>query len=229
MVSLYAGTSGFSYPAWRGVFYPEKLAGPRMLAYYAERLNGVELNGTFYRTPPATSLAKWAAETPPGFKLCFKAHRGLTYSAAAFDKVGLARDLGLRLAAVGERLGPVLLQFPPTRERDPVLLDGVLEALGVRAAVEFRHESWLRPDVYSVLRRHGAAMVVTDGEKWPVAPRLELGPVAYYRLRRVGYEASLLERWRRDLRAEAAEREVHVYFRHEAQAPAWAKYLLGDG
>jgi uncharacterized protein YecE (DUF72 family) len=226
MSTLYAGTSGFSYPAWRGVFYPEKLGGSRMLAYYAERLNGVELNGSFYRTPPAASLAKWVAETPGGFRLCFKAHRGLTYSAAAFDKLGLATDMGRHLASAGDRLGPVLVQFPPTRERDPALLDGVLEALGLRAAVEFRHESWLRPDVYEVLRGHGAALVVTDGEKWPVAPRMELGPMAYYRLRRAAYERGELERWRRELRAEAAGREVHAYFRHEPQAPAWARFLL---
>lgn len=227
-VTLYAGTSGFSYPAWKGVFYPAGLAGSRMLGYYAERLNGVELNGSFYRTPPEVTLAGWAAQTPDGFRFCLKAHRALTYSGPAFDKEGVARQVAPHLGAMGPRLGPVLLQFPPVAHRDPALLDRLLAALGLRAAVEFRHESWFAPDVTDVLRAHGAALVVTDQEKWPRAPRMELGGLAYYRLRRE-YDAAALARWRRELRAEAAGREeVHVYFRHDALAPGWASSILGS-
>ena len=197
-----------------------------MLAYYAGRLNGVELNGSFYRTPPAGAMARWAADTPAGFRFCLKAHRGLTYSALAFDKEGLARDVGRRLGALGPRLGPLLLQFPPGRERDPGLLDRLLQALGLRAAVEFRHESWFAEDVYAVLRAHEAALVVTDQDKWPRAPRLELSGLAYYRLRR-DYDEAALETWRRELHAEAAAREeLHVYFRHGVEAPARAARLL---
>jgi uncharacterized protein YecE (DUF72 family) len=225
---LYAGTSGFSYQSWRGVFYPAGLPPGRMLAYYAERLNGVELNGSFYRTPPATTLARWAGETPAGFRFSLKAHRALTYSGDAFDREGLARDVGPRLAELGPRLGPVLLQLPPTRQRDPALLDRLLVALGLPAAVEFRHESWFAEDVYAVLRARGAALVVTDQEKWPRAPRVEVSPVAYYRLRR-DYDRPALERWRRELRAEAAAcDEVHVYFRHEPEAPARAAHILEE-
>ena len=227
MGTLYAGTSGFSYPAWRGVFYPAGLAGAKMLRYYAERLNGVELNGSFYRTPPESTLAKWAGETPEGFRFCLKAHRGLTYSGPAYDKEGLARHVIPPLASLGGHLGPVLLQFPPVAPRDPALLDRLLAALGLPAAVEFRHDSWFAPDVGAILRAHGAALVVTDQEKWPRAPRMDLGGLAYYRLRRE-YDGAALERWRRDLRAEAAAREeVHVYFRHDPRAPAWASSILG--
>ena len=158
---LYAGTSGFSYPAWRGVFYPERLPASRMLAFYAERLNGVELNGSFYRTPPEGTMASWAGQVPPQFRFCLKAARGMTYSGDAFDRAGLAREVGSRLGQLGARLGPVLLQFPPTRQHDPALLDRLLSALDRRAAVELRHESWFREDVYAVLRTHGAALVVT--------------------------------------------------------------------
>src|SRR5262249_52123843 len=146
-------------------------------------------------------------DTPPdGFRFCLKAHRGLTYSAAAFDKEGLARETGRRLAELGTRLGPVLVQFPPTRERDPGLLDRLLAALDLRAAVEFRHESWFADEVYAVLRAHGAALVVTDQEKWPRAPRVEVSGLAYYRLRR-DYDRSELDEWRRELIAEAAARD----------------------
>ena len=199
-----------------------------MLQHYAERLNGVELNGSFYRTPPAETLEAWAEQTPAHFRLCFKAHRGLTYSAEAFDKEGLARELGDRLRLLGPRLGPVLVQFPPTRACDPGLLDRVLRALALRAAVEFRNESWFSEEVYEVLRAHRAALVVTDQDRWPAAPRLRLSSFAYYRLRQ-RYDARGLERWRRELRAETEEREeVHAYFRHEPEAPAWAARLLED-
>jgi len=193
-----------------------------MLAYYSERLRGVELNGSFYRTPPETTLLKWAEGTPGDFRFCMKGHRGLTYSADAFDRVGLARIIGERLAPLAGRLGPVLLQFPPARQRNVALLDGLLEALGHRAAAEFRHESWFDDETYRVLRSHQAALVVTDEEKWPKAPFVELGPVAYFRLRR-GYTPRSLAPWIETLRAAlASHEEVHVYFKHDPQAPRLA-------
>ena len=133
---LFAGTSGFSYATWKGKFYPATLAGSKMLGYYAERLNGVELNGSFYRTPPESTLLNWAAQTSPGFRFCMKANRGLTYSAEAFDRVGLARIFTQRIELLAERLGPVLLQFPPTRQKNLALLDSLLTALARVAAVE---------------------------------------------------------------------------------------------
>jgi uncharacterized protein YecE (DUF72 family) len=197
-----------------------------MLGFYADHLNGVELNGSFYRTPPPATLAGWTATVPEHFRFCFKAHRGLTYSGDAFDREGLAREVGRRLGDLDSRLGPVLVQFPPTRLADPGLLERILAALGVRAAVEFRHDSWFNEDVYGVLRRQQAALVVTDQEKWPRAPRLELSGFAYYRLRR-DYDSAALERWRRELRAECEGREeVHVYFRHDPESPARAVRLL---
>ena len=197
-----------------------------MLEFYARHLNGVELNGSFYRTPPPSTLTGWAEAVPPSFRFCFKAHRGLTYSGERFDREGMAREVGGRLAELGPRLGPVLLQFPPTRLVDPGHLERILLALEVRAAVEFRHESWVRDDVYEVLRSHGAALVVTDQDKWPAAPRLDLASFGYYRLRR-DYDSSALERWRRELLDECqGKEELHVYFRHDPEAPARAARLL---
>jgi len=223
---LYAGASGFSYAAWRGVFYPERLAGARMLAHYAARLNAVELNGSFYRTPPESTLRGWAESTPPGFRFCLKGNRGLTYSAAAFDKVGLARNLASHLHVLGERLGPLLLQFPPVRKRDPGLLDALLEALGLPVAAEFRDESWFAAETYSALERRGAALVVTDEEKWPQAPLRRTAPFAYYRLRR-DYDAEQLAAWRERLTGELAHQDaVYAFFKHEPEAPARALALL---
>ena len=223
---LYAGTSGFSYAGWKGNFYPATLAGAKMLPFYAERLNGVELNGSFYRTPPETTLSKWAADTPPGFRFCMKANRGLTYSAEAFDKVGLALILAERLAHLGDRLGPILLQFPPTRQLNVGLLDALLRALGRTVAVEFRHESWFCDETYRVIRENQGALVVTDEEKWPRAPNVEVGPVAYFRLRR-GYTSSSLRPWIAQVKSSVATHdEVHVYFKHDPESPALAERLL---
>jgi uncharacterized protein YecE (DUF72 family) len=193
-----------------------------MLAYYSERLRGVELNGSFYRTPPETTLRNWAGSTPQDFRFCMKANRGLTYSADAFDRVGLARILRDRLAPLGDKLGPILLQFPPIRQRNVALLDGLLEGLGHRAAAEFRHESWFHDETYAVLKTHEAAMVVTDEEKWPRAPFVQVGPVAYFRLRR-GYSVKALAPWIETLRtAMGSHDQVHVYFKHDPPAPRLA-------
>jgi uncharacterized protein YecE (DUF72 family) len=196
-----------------------------MLTYYASRLSGVELNGSFYRTPPATTLEKWRDGSPPEFRFCMKANRGLTYSADTFDRIGLAHLFTERISTLGDRLGPVLLQFPPVRQRNLALLDGLLEALGRPAACEFRHASWFDESVYGVILRHGGTMVVTDEEKWPQAPLVELGPFAYFRLRR-GYTARSLEKWIEVVRsAVASHRDVHVYFKHDPQAPRLALRL----
>src|SRR5258708_15596940 len=121
-----------------------------MLAYYAERLHGVELNGSFYRTPPETTLLKWADGTPADFRFCMKANRGLTYSGEAFDRVGLAALVGERLGSLGDRLGPLLLQLPPTRQRNVALLDGLLSALQRPAAAAVRHDSLFPDDPHPV-------------------------------------------------------------------------------
>jgi uncharacterized protein YecE (DUF72 family) len=193
-----------------------------MLKYYAERLHGVELNGSFYRTPPETTLLKWAEGTPSDFRFCMKGNRGLTYSADAFDRVGLARLVGERLGSLADRLGPILLQFPPVRQRNLLLLDGLLAALARPVAAEFRHESWFHDDTYAVLKAHQAALVVTDEEKWPRAPYIELGPIAYFRLRR-GYTSRALAPWIDTMRSALGSHEqVHVYFKHDPQAPRLA-------
>jgi uncharacterized protein YecE (DUF72 family) len=222
LLTLYTGTSGFSYDTWKGRFYPMALPGSKMLDHYTARLNGVEINGSFYRMTPAKTLEAWAAKAPADFRFCMKASRGLTYSAEAFDKVGLAGLFAERMRPLGERLGPVLLQFPPTRRFNPGLLDSLLGALGGAVACEFRHESWFADETYSVIGSHGGALVVTDEEKWPRAPLETLGSFAYFRLRR-RYSATALAEWVETVRsALAAHADVHVYFKHDPQAPRLA-------
>ncbi|HEX6487994.1 MAG TPA: DUF72 domain-containing protein [Candidatus Dormibacteraeota bacterium] len=217
--TLFVGTSGFSYPEWRGHFYPAGLAGSKMLAHYASRLNGVELNGTFYRSPAEAALRTWA-EAPVGFRFCLKGHRALTYSAAAFDKLTVARDFARRVEVLGERLGPLLLQFPPVRKKDVALLDSLLEALGRPVAAEFRDESWFDDEVSALLRSRGAAMVVTDDESWPQAPAGDYA-FAYYRLRR-DYSEEALAGWASRV---PRDRDAYVFFKHTVEGPLRAVAL----
>lgn len=222
-MTLFAGTSGFSYAEWVGSFYPAKTPAGRFLGEYAKRLNAVEINNTFQRLPRDEALAKWIADTPAGFRLCLKAQRALTYSGVAFPKEEVARQFGARIEPLGERAGPVLLQFPPTQKRNPGLLEGLLGSLGRPAAVEFRDPGWLDAEVYSVVTRHGGAVVVTDQEDWPLAEAA--GEFGYFRLRRE-YSDAELERWIRRLAEEAARRDVYAFFRHSPLAPGRALRLL---
>jgi uncharacterized protein YecE (DUF72 family) len=120
----------------------------------------------------------------------------------------------------------VLVQFPPARQLNVGLLDSLLGALGRPAAAEFRHESWFCEETYRVIRAHGGALVVTDEEKWPRAPVMSLGPVAYFRLRR-GYTSSSLRPWIAEVASAAASHdEVHVYLKHDPESPALAQRLL---
>src|SRR5882757_346408 len=138
------GASGFSYKEWLGHFYPEKLAGAKMLAYYAERLPTVEINYTFRRMPKASMLEGWVEKTPHDFRFALKASQRITH----FDKLrGTKSSLDYFVtaaSAVKDRLGPVLFQLPPDLPRDDALLiDFLGEVDGrVRPAFEFRNRSW---------------------------------------------------------------------------------------
>ena len=220
------GCSGFSYPEWRGGFYPESLPAAKMVSAYAERLPAVELNQTFQRAPTESTLAGWVAKTREGFRFCPKAHRALTYSAEAFPKEEMAANLHQRLLPLGERLGPVLLQFPPTRQLDVGLLDRLLAALALPAAAEFRHSSWYVEETYRVLREHGTALCVTEGEKWPQAPFEGVAPFAYVRLRAPEYDGAAIAAWRERLAGlSAAHDDVYAFVRHGADAPGIALEL----
>jgi uncharacterized protein YecE (DUF72 family) len=220
---LYVGTSGFGYPEWRGGFYPADLPAGRFLSEYAKRLYAVEVNNTFQRLPGEAALAKWVRDTPPGFKLCLKAQRALTYSAQGFPKDIVARDFGTRMQPLGNRAGPVLLQFPPTQKRSPELLELLLVNLGRPAAVEFRDPGWLDAEIYAVVERHRCAVVVTDQEDWPLADAA--GAFRYYRLRR-DYSEEQLGPWAERLASEVASGlEVFAFLRHSEEAPQRALQL----
>jgi uncharacterized protein YecE (DUF72 family) len=220
------GTSGFAYPAWKGSFYPADLPASRMLAYYAERFDTVEINATFYRMPTPKTLAGWAALTPERFVFALKAPQRITHVArlrAVDDSVRAFLQAALTL---GPRLGPVLFQLPPSLPRDLDRLDGLIALVpsGLRVAVEFRHPSWFTDPVYERLRSAGVALCVADTEAGTTPLEATAG-FGYLRLRDADYSDAALDRWARTIRE--TWRETWVYFKHEesGRGPALAARL----
>ena len=158
------GTSGWQYRDWRGRFYPQGLAQARWLEHYAERFATVESNNAFYRLPEPHTFSAWAERTPPGFVMAVKASRFLTHQKRLRDPEEPVGRLMDRARHLGDKLGPVLLQLPPTLKADPAALDRALRAFpaGTRVAVEPRHDSWWTEEVRDLLGEHGAALCLAD-------------------------------------------------------------------
>ena len=213
---LRTGTSGFSYKEWKGNFYPEKLPANRMLEYYSRQLGSVEINNTFYRMPRAEMLEKWASLVPEDFAFVLKANRRITHMMRLKD-AGDPLDYLVRTAsdALGERLGAILFQLPPYLRRDTLRLRDFLAAVpeSVRAAFEFRHESWFADEVYQALADHGAALVTADTGEGE-APVVETAGFGYARLRRPGYGEAELAEWAAALKRPGWS-DVFVFFKHE--------------
>jgi uncharacterized protein YecE (DUF72 family) len=212
---IYIGTSGFSYAPWRGSFYPEKLPAAKMLAYYAERLDAVEINNTFYRMPAPAQLEKWGAETPPTFRFVLKSPRQITHIKKLADVADSLTRLREAAGALGERLGPVLFQLPPFMKKDVPRLQAFVAALppDLRAAVEFRHESWFAPDVYEALRARDVALCLAESEDL-ATPVEETSSWGYLRLRRQDYDDDALGAWAERLKARSWQ-SAYVFFKHE--------------
>ncbi len=171
------GTSGWHYRHWRGGFYPAELTTAEWLGYYAQRFSTVEINNAFYRLPDRSTFARWAATLPQGFTVALKASRYLTHVRRLKEPEEPVARLMERAGALGPKLGPVLLQLPPTLSMDAAALDRTLDAFpsGVRVAVEVRHPSWATEETRRVLENHGAAFCLTDtsgvhGPLWRTAP-----------------------------------------------------------
>jgi uncharacterized protein YecE (DUF72 family) len=205
LASASVGTSGFSYPTWRGKFYPEKAKPADFLRLYAERLPAVELNATFYQLPDEEQLRTWAAATPPEFRFAVKVSRRISHG----GRIELLPMFCERMRVLGEQLGPLLLQFPPTRPRDDGFLGLFLDSFDpeLRVAVEFREDSWLAPEVDELLAARGAVRVNGDAPDQPFR---------YLRLRDPPYDEQALQELARQLRADLeAGRPVSAFFKHE--------------
>jgi uncharacterized protein YecE (DUF72 family) len=219
MATLYAGTSGFAYTAWKPSFYPAKLPSNQFLKHYAGRLNCVEINYTFRRLPSASTLESWVEATPPGFVFAVKANMRITHI-QRLKNAEQATELFFRMIdplRTARRLGPVLFQLPPAMKCDVDLLKNYLELLpeGMRYAFEFRHASWLADEVYDALRARNVSLCVAESERLEV-PEVITADFVYFRLRKPDYTDEDVQSFAaRSKDLLASGRDLYLMFKHE--------------
>jgi uncharacterized protein YecE (DUF72 family) len=221
---LYVGTSGWQYADWRGVLYPPGLPQRRWLERYAEAFATVENNNAFYRLPRRETFEDWRARTPDGFVMAVKASRFLTHVKRLKDPEEPVRRLLDVAAGLGDRLGPILLQLPPTMRADPERLDRCLACFPrrVRVAVEPRHDSWWTGEVRDLLAAHGAALCWADRLGRPLTPLWRTAGWAYLRLHEglarpwPSYGDAALRSWLARLGADGGrDRDAYAYLNND--------------
>jgi uncharacterized protein YecE (DUF72 family) len=235
------GTSGWQYRDWRGVLYPAGVSQRRWLEHYGSQYATVENNGSFYRLPSVQTFTDWRARTPDDFLMAVKASRYLTHVRRLRDPAEPVGRLLGAAAGLGDRLGPVLLQLPPSLPADPEALDDCLRAFAdwradaraadgsrltsgkrVRVAVEFRHESWWTEQIRELLTRRGAAACWADRLGRPAGPLWRTADWGYLRLHEGAaqphprYGERALHSWvRRIAETWPDGGEVFVYFNND--------------
>ena len=236
-----AGIGGWTYEPWRDNFYPKGLSHAKELAWASRKVSAIEINGTYYSTFKPENFRKWRDETPEGFVFSMKASRFATNRkvlAAAGDSVRRFIDSGV--TELGDKLGPIVWQFMPTKVFDAEDFEGFLALLPkkegshtLRHVMDVRHASFICDDYRQLAKRHGVSTVFTDADKFPSFDEPE-GGVAYARLMmahaqyKAGYAPSALDDWAQRAQGWAAQRETFVYFINGAKekAPAAAGALL---
>jgi uncharacterized protein YecE (DUF72 family) len=228
------GCSGWNYPHWRERVYPKGLPQRLWLEHYATLFDTVELNSTFYRLPDVSAVESWAERSPPGFLFAVKMSRYITHIRRLG---GLERGIPRFYERIGAlqrsaKLGPVLWQLPPNFKRDDERLAETLAALPAgRHCFEFREPSWYVDDVYALLRRHGAVLVIPDSPRYPFR-ELELTAdwtfVRFHhgsRGRRGNYSERELEEWAERIAAwREAGTDVYAYFNND-----WEAFAVRNG
>jgi uncharacterized protein YecE (DUF72 family) len=222
------GTSGWQYGDWRGRFYPERLAQAKWLEHYASKFSTVESNNAFYRLPEPHTFQAWAARTPSDFVVAVKASRFLTHVKRLRDPLEPVQRFLDRAVHLGNKLGPVLLQLPPTLAADLGALRGTLECFpaGIRVAVEPRHESWFTDATRELLSERGAALCLADRTRQR-SPLWRTTDWTYVRFHegeaspRPCYGERTLASWSDDLAGTwGDEVDVYVYFNNDHLACA---------
>lgn len=219
LAQLYAGASGFAYPAWKPAFYPKEVPQARFLEHYATRLNSVEINYTFRRNPSEKTIAKWLETTSKGFRFSVKAHQRITH----FKRLKDAQDptefflQSIEPLRKGGRLGVVLFQLPPNLKLDLDRLRSFLELLPAElpATFEFRHESWFDDNAYALLAEYNVALCQAESDDL-VVPQVATADFVYIRLRKTSYSRAVRSEIHGRVSALlAAGKDVYLYFKHE--------------
>jgi uncharacterized protein YecE (DUF72 family) len=219
MANIYAGTSGWAYTTWKPEFYPANIASKNFLSYYATQLNSVEVNYTFRRLAGEALLRRWIDATGVDFRFAVKARQTIMHIRRLRDTAEITREFleSLEPLRRSQKLGPVLFQLPPNFKCDTARLREFLADLpkGLRAAFEFRHDSWFNEYVYAVLRNAGVALCWAESEKIE-SPEVQTADFHYLRLRKPSDHAKdVVKAAERRVRRLARDGEVYVYFKHE--------------
>ena len=226
------GTSGWQYRDWRGGLYPQGVPQRLWLEHYATHYLTVENNNSFYRLPSRATFADWRERTPDNFVMAVKASRYLTHVRRLRDPAEpVARLLGAA-AGLGPKLGPVLLQLPPTLKADPDTLDACLKEFrraatalgedGLRLAVEPRHETWWTDEIQQILAVHDATLCWADRRARPITPLWRTATWGYLRFHEgtaqpwPSYGRQALKSWLARLTETwPDEANVYVYFNND--------------
>jgi len=218
---IHIGTSGWHYKHWVGPFYPPKMPPSKMLKFYTERFDTVEINNSFYRLPAATAIEGWCRETPASFCFAVKGSRYVTHNRKLNDPEPSTEKFMTVVEKLEHRLGPILFQLPPSWKLNLERLENFLSALPKhhRYAFEFRNPTWNVPEAYDVLRRHNAAYCIYElaGFQSPIQTSADF---AYVRLHGPGankyqgdYSRKILEVWAKRIAGWTKElKHVFVYF-----------------
>lgn len=242
--TIRTGIGGWTFPPWRGVFYPDGLRQADELAFASRHVTAIEINSTYHGTQKPESFAKWAATAPEGFVFAVKANRFCTMKRVlgeAGESIGRFLDQGL--AELGDKLGPILWQFLPNKRFDPddfaaflALLPDRLHGLPLRHCVEARHESFLAPEFAVLCRQHGVAICLADHPTYP-AIEAATAEFSYARLMQgrkaieTGYAGADLDAWAGRFKVLSQGGDVFAFFiagdkvRNPAAALALAKRL----
>jgi uncharacterized protein YecE (DUF72 family) len=228
-MSLWIGTSGWTYDGWRGPFYPDAVAKRRWLQWYATQFSTTEINGSFYRTPSIEAVERWRDETPDDFEFAWKASKFITH----WKRLGptSASSLELmetRLAVLGKKLGVVLFQLPARFKADLERLNAFFKLLPRRRryAFEFRDASWYTDETFAALRKRNVALCISDHHDAPApweatADHVYIrghGPTGEYHSR---YSAAALKRWAAEVRRwQRGGRDVYCYFDNDQKSAA---------
>jgi uncharacterized protein YecE (DUF72 family) len=235
------GIGGWTFPPWRGVFYPDKWPQSKELDYASHRLGVIEINATFYSRQSPTSWEKWGATAPAGFQFAIKGSRFCVTRTRLCEGVeGIGNFFAQGFAALGPKLGPIMWQFAPRRQfdRDDIagfvdLLPTELDGIPLRHAIEPRHESFADERFFELCRTRNIAVVFDDSEKFP-AIAADTADFTYGRLQRMsedvptGYEADALDAFaKRALKSQKSGKDVYMLLINgsKVRAPAAALAL----
>jgi uncharacterized protein YecE (DUF72 family) len=226
---VYIGTSGYSYPHWREVFYPKDLPASKWLQYYARHFNSVELNVTFYRLPQKAVFKNWYQRVPKNFVFVCKGSRFITHIKKLKGVEPAARLFFHRVNLLKEKNGVILWQFPPSWKIDTKRLESFLKILQkyqARNVFEFRNESWFYSDIYELLKKYQQALCIADSPNFPAVFELTADFV-YVRLHGSKslygskYTSTELKKWAIKIKKwQRQGMDVYVYFNNDAHGYA---------